>query len=103
MKPLPTTIVIEPRSFQYFGKKWTEVTVMGQASASILAGHLVETGSEFHHEPPAAAAAPAIHRFLVAAAPAEVRQAIERALSPGRRERTAEPAAPAPATGAEER
>jgi hypothetical protein len=95
MKPLPTSVVIEPRSFQFFGKKWTEVTVMGQASAAVLAGHLVETGSEFHHEPPAdAGTASAIHRFLVAATPADVKQAVERALAPGRRERTAEPAAP---------
>jgi hypothetical protein len=53
--------------------------------------------------PDADSDAPAIDLLPAAAAPAEVRQAIERALSPGRRERTAEPAAPAPATGAEER
>jgi hypothetical protein len=95
MKPLPTSVVIEPRSFQFFGKKWTEVTVMGQANASVIAGHLVETGSEFHHEPPAdAGTASAVHRFLIAAAPADVEQAIQRALSPGRRERTAETATP---------
>ena len=79
-----TSIVIDPRSFRFFGKKWTEATVMGRDSASAFARYLVEHGVEFHHEPPAAAADTPVHRFLLGASPSEVEQAVERALSPGR-------------------
>ena len=84
MAAAPTSIVIDPRSFRFFGKKWTEATVMGRDSASAFARYLVEHGVEFHHEPPTAAADTPVHRFLLGASPSEVERAVERALSPGR-------------------
>jgi hypothetical protein len=76
-------VVIGPNAFHCFGKTWSEATVMGLDSACLLARYLVEQGIEFHHDPPSAAHGP-VHRFLIAGAPAEVRQTTERALAPGR-------------------
>ena len=91
MAAAPTSIVIDPRSFRFFGKKWTEVTVLGRDSASAFARYLVEHGVEFHHEPPTAADTP-VHRFLIGASPSEVEQVVERALSPGQEDASAAPA-----------
>jgi hypothetical protein len=86
-----TPILIEPRPFQFFGKKWTEATAIGRACAATFAGYLIGEGIEFHHDPPGTARGP-VHRFLIAASPTKVRRAAERALSPGKE--ALQPAAP---------
>ena len=85
-----TAIVIEPHPFMFFGKRWTDMTVIGHDSAALFASYLVARGVEFHHDP----AETEVHRFLVNAAPAEVEQCFDAAISPGREKRSPTAARP---------